>query len=376
MPPQREWLETDYYQVLGVPPTATDKEISRAYRRLAKQYHPDLHPGSEEKFKQISAAYDVLGDPQKRKEYDEVRRLGAAGLGGLGGFGRPGAGGTTFRVGDLGDLGDLSDLLGGLGSVFGGRRRRPGPQRGADLEAELHLSFEDAVRGVTAPVHLVGEAACETCGGSGAAPGSHSVSCPQCHGKGVLDENQGLFSLSRICPRCNGKGTVVEKPCPTCRGTGTVRRTREVKVRIPPGVEDGQRIRVKGRGAPGRGGAPAGDLFVTVHVAPHRLFGRRGRHLTLAVPVTFAEAALGATITVPTLDGSVTLKIPPGTQSGQTFRVRGHGVPASGREPAGDLLVTVDVQVPRHLTPEQRAAIEAYAKASSGDIRQHLRTVA
>lgn len=374
MPPQREWLEKDYYQVLGVPSTASDKDVTRAYRKLAKQFHPDANPGAEDKFKDISAAYDVLGDAAKRKEYDEVRRLGASGLGGLGGFGGPGGGGT-FRVEDLGDLGDI---LGGLGTVFGGggrRQRRAGPQRGADLEAELHLSFEDAVRGITTAVHVVGEARCETCGGTGAAPGSSPVTCPRCNGKGALEDNQGLFSLSRICPQCNGRGNVVDHPCATCRGSGATKRTREVKVRIPAGVEDGQRIRVKGRGAPGRGQGPTGDLYVTVRVGRHRLFGRRGRNLTLTVPVTFPEAALGSTITVPTLDEVVSLRVPAGTPSGQTFRVRGHGVPASGREKAGDLLVTVEVDVPRTLTDEQRAAVEAYATASHGDVRRDFGAV-
>ena len=254
MAAQREWLEKDYYQVLGVASTATDKEITRAYRKLAKQFHPDANPGSEDRFKEISAAYDVLGDDAKRKEYDEVRRLGPAGFGGFGGpGGTGGAGGATFRIEDLGDLGDL---FGGLGATFGGggrRARNAGPRRGADVEAELHLSFEDAVRGATTSVNVAGEARCETCNGSGAAPGSSPVTCPTCHGRGALDDNQGLFSLSRVCPQCSGRGTVIEKPCQTCHGTGVVRRTRQVKVRIPAGVEDGQRIRVKGRGAPGRG---------------------------------------------------------------------------------------------------------------------------
>jgi len=369
VPAQREWLEKDYYEVLGVPSTATDKEITRAYRKLAKQYHPDANPGAEERFKEISAAYDVLGDAAKRKEYDEVRRLAASGLGGFGGgFGGPG--GTTIRIEDLGDLGDL---LGGLGGIFGGRRTRErGPRRGADLEAELYLSFEDAVRGVTTSVHVAGEGRCPTCGGTGAAPGSHPVTCSRCGGRGVLEDNQGMFSLSRICPQCGGRGTTIDTPCPTCRGTGAARTTREVKVRIPPGVEDGQRIRVKGRGAPGRGNGPPGDLFVTVRVGRHPLFGRRGRNLTLTVPITFPEAALGATVTVPTLDGPVTLRVPPGTSSGRTFRVRGRGVPAAGRSPAGDLLVTVEVAVPKTLTDEQRAVVEELARVTGPAPRQAL----
>ncbi len=367
MPPQREWLEKDYYAVLGVSQTATDKEITRAYRKLAKQYHPDANPGSEEKFKEISAAYDVLGDEAKRKEYDELRRLGASGLGGFGGFGGPG--GQTIRIEDLGDLGDL---FGGLGGMFGGGRRqaRGGPRRGADVEAELYLSFEDAVRGVTAAVNVAGEARCDTCGGNGAAPGTSPVTCPRCGGRGVLDEPQGLFSLSRVCPECAGRGTKVEKPCPTCKASGVTRRTREVKVRIPPGVEDNQRIRVKGKGEAGRGNGPSGDLFVTVHVGRHPLFGRRGRNLTLSVPVTYPEAALGTTVTVPTLEGQVSLRVPPGTAPGKTFRVKGRGVPSHGRHAVGDLLVTVDVTVPASLTDEQRRLIEQLAEVSN----EHPRT--
>ncbi len=363
MPPQREWLEKNFYEVLGVPATATDQEITRAFRKLAKQYHPDANPGSEEKFKEISAAHEVLGDPAKRKEYDDVRRLGPRSFGGFPGGG--GGGGGSFRVEDLGDL------LGGLGGMFGGgggggmRRTRGGtvgPRRGADLEAELHLSFEDAVRGATTSVNVAGEGPCETCSGTGAAPGSKPVTCNRCHGKGVQEDNQGLFALSQVCPECGGRGTTIDKPCPTCRGTGISARTREVKVRIPAGVEGGQRIRVKGRGASGRSNGPSGDLFVTVRVAAHPTFGRRGRNLTLAVPVTFSEATLGTTVTVPTLDEAVTLRVPPGTPSGQTFRVRGRGVPSSGKKPAGDLLVSVDVTVPKELTDEQRLAVEDLAR--------------
>jgi molecular chaperone DnaJ len=367
---QREWLDKDYYQVLGVASAATDKEITRAYRKLAKQFHPDANPGSEDRFKEISAAYDVLGDAAKRKEYDEVRRLGASGFGFGGSGGAGGPGGATFRMEDV----DLGDLFGGLGVNFGGgrRARNAGPRRGADVEAELYLSFEDAVRGVTTSVNVAGEARCETCKGSGAEPGTSPVTCPTCHGRGALDDNQGLFSLSRVCPQCSGRGTIVETPCKTCRGSGVVRRTREVKVRIPAGVEDGQRIRVKGRGAPGRANGPSGDLFVTVRVGNHPVLGRRGRNLTLTVPVTFPEAALGSTVTVPTLDGSVTLRVPPGTSSGQTFRVKGRGVPGHGRTSAGDLLVTAEVAVPKKLTDEQRAAVEEFARVSNDEPRAHL----
>ncbi|MDE3086934.1 MAG: molecular chaperone DnaJ [Acidobacteriota bacterium] len=374
MPPQREWLEKDYYAVLGVSSTATDKEITRAYRKLAKQYHPDANPGAEDRFKEISAAYDVLGDDAKRKEYDEVRRLGAAGMGGFGGFpgGFGGPGGQNIRIEDLGDLGDL---LGGLGGVFGGggrRQRTAGPRRGADVETELYLSFEDAVRGITTGVHVKGEGRCPTCSGSGAAPGTTPVVCPRCSGKGVLDEPQGLFSLSRVCPECAGRGTKIEKPCRTCKGSGVTPQTREVKVRIPPGVEDGQRIRVKGRGEAGRANGPPGDLYVTVHVGAHPLFGRRARNLTITVPITYPEAALGTTVTVPTLEGQVTLRIPPGTPPGKTFRVKGRGVPSHGRSGPGDLLVTVDLTVPATLTDEQRAAVEELARVSTEVPRAHL----
>jgi molecular chaperone DnaJ len=369
MAPQREWFEKDYYKDLGVASTATDKEITKAYRKLAKQYHPDTNPGSEDRFKEISAAYDVLGDADKRKEYDEVRRLGPL----AGGFGAPGGGTTTgtFRVGDLGDLGDL------FGGIFGGGRRgrTRGPQRGADVETELHLSFADAVHGVTASVNVPQDVRCHTCNGTGAAPGTSSHTCERCGGKGTLDDNQGLFSLSTICPRCNGRGTVVDTPCPTCHGTGTERRHRRVKVRIPAGVEDGQRIRVKGRGEPGEGMAPAGDLYVIVHVERHPVFGRRGRNLTLSVPVTFPEAALGTTVTVPTLDSPVTVRIPAGTSPGTTLRVRGRGVPAGGGRngaKAGDLMVKVDVVVPTQLTDEQRAAVQSLAEVTDAAPREFL----
>jgi molecular chaperone DnaJ len=368
---QREWLDKDYYAVLGVSPTATDKEITRAYRKLAKQYHPDANPGSEDRFKEISAAYDVLGDDAKRKEYDEVRRLGASGMGGFGFPGGFGGGGQTIRIEDLGDLGDL---LGGLGGVFGGgrRQRAGGPRRGADVETELHLSFDDAVRGITTSVNVRGEGRCPTCSGSGAAPGSAPVVCPRCAGRGYLDEPQGLFSLSTVCPECAGRGTKIEKPCPTCKGSGVTSQTRTVKVRIPPGVEDGQRIRVKGRGEAGRANGPAGDLYVAVHVGKHPVFGRRARNLTVTVPVTYPEAALGTTVKVPTLDEAVTLRIPAGTPTGKTFRVKGRGVPSHGRSGPGDLLVTVEVTVPKALTDEQRAAVEHLAQVSTEAPRAHL----
>ncbi len=376
MAPQREWFDKDYYKVLGVPQSATENEIRRAYRKLAKQNHPDANPGKEERFKEISAAYDVLSDPGKRKEYDEIRRLGpmaGAGFpGGAGGPGGPGGAPFNFRGDNLGDL--FGDILGrfGAGGGAAGRARTTtqAGQRGEDLEAELHLSFTDALNGVTTTVNVSSEATCSTCHGSGAAPGTSPVVCSRCGGRGVVSDNQGLFSFSRACPQCGGRGMVVESPCPTCLGSGTEVRPRQVKVRIPAGVDDGQRIRVKGRGGAGRGGGPAGDLWVTVRVAPHKVFGRKGRNLTLTVPITFAEAALGAEVTVPTLDGSVVLRVPPGTRSGRTFRVKGRGV--AEEKGAGDLLVTVEVAVPTKLSPAEREAIEALASASTESPRTHL----
>jgi molecular chaperone DnaJ len=291
------------------------------------------------------------------------------------GGGGTGPGGFTFTTEDGAGMGDLGDLLGGL---FGrGRRsgggpgRGTGPQRGTDLETELHLSFADAAAGLTTAVHLTSEATCSTCHGSGAAPGSSPVVCPRCAGRGVLDDNQGLFSFSTPCPQCGGRGMVVEDPCPTCRATGVERRPREVKVRIPPGVTDGSRIRLKGRGGPGRNGGPPGDLFVVCRVEPHELFGIDGRNLTITVPVTFAEAALGADVTVPTLDGgSVKVRIPPGTRSGRTFRVKGRGVATP--KGTGDLLVTVEVAVPARLSAAERKAVEALAAAAEESPRAHL----
>lgn len=367
MAPQREWFEKDYYKVLGVAENASAKDIGKAYRKLAKQYHPDANPGNEDRFKEITAAYDVLGDEAKRKEYDEVRRLGAAGnpfanAGGPGGF----AG--NFRVDDLGDL--LGNIFGRAtrgGRGAGTRRTAAGPvaEPGADLETSLHLSFLEAVNGLTTTVHVTSEVTCHTCHGNGAAPGTAPTICPVCQGTGVVQDNQGLFSFSQPCSNCAGRGFIVETPCPTCQGSGVEYAARQVKVRIPPGVEDGQRIRVKGRGGAGRGGGPAGNLYVVVHVDAHRLFGRRGKDLTLNVPVTFAEASLGTTLSVPTLDKPVTLKVPPGTPSGRTFRVRGKGVPAPSG--AGDLLVTVEVAVPEKLDADQRTAVEHLGDLFKGD---------
>lgn len=358
---QHDWIEKDFYKVLGVDKDADEKQITKKYRKLARQYHPDANAGdakAEDKFKNISAAYDVVGDSDKRKEYDEVRRLGPA-SGGFGGFGPgagPGAGaGRTMNFDNL-------DLLGG---VFGrGGRGGPGPQqqranaptKGDDLESNLHLSFIDSVNGVTTSVHVISDAACANCSGSGAKPGTKASACSRCGGRGVLDENQGMFSLSQPCPPCGGRGTIVKSKCTSCSGSGLERKTRLVKLRIPAGVKDGQKIKLKGRGGPGRFGGPHGDLFVTIDVAQHELFGRKGNHLTVTVPISYAQATLGGKIKAPTIDGgNVALKMPSGTPSGKTFRAKGRGVET--KSSTGDLLITVEIVVPKNLTEVQREAV-------------------
>ncbi len=379
MEPQREWFEKDYYKILGVSESADAAEIAKAYRKLAKRLHPDANPGdsaAEDRFKEAASAYDVLGDADKRKAYDEVRRLGPA----AGAFG-PGAGAGGFGPGgfrfDFGGAnggasshramgGDLGDLLGGLFGGRGGRGRANKGRRGDDLEAELRLDFADAVNGVVATLSVPGEANCQVCAGTGAAPGTKPETCQECKGNGVQDENQGLFSFSRPCAACGGTGRRIETPCDGCAGRGAQRRIRRVKARIPAGVTNNQKIRLKGKGGPGAAGAPPGDLYVRVRVSPHELFKREGRNVTLAVPVTFAEAALGADIKVPTLDGSsVTIRIPPGTTTGKRLRVRGN-------DTGGDLIVVVEVDVPTHLSKDERAAVEALAAASTSNPRAHL----
>ena len=368
MAQQREWFEKDYYQVLGVPQNAPEKEIKRAYKNLARKLHPDQNPGdaaAEERFKEVSGAYDVLGDAAKRKEYDEVRQMVASGY-------SPGGapfGGGGVHVDFEGD-GGIGDLLGGLfGRTRGGRgqgRQRTGPERGRDLETELHIGFEEAVRGVTSTVRFTAEATCSTCHGSGAAPGTTPEWCPQCGGSGSIAVNQGPFSFSEVCPNCGGRGQIIPSACPTCHGRGVEVRPRTVKVRVPAGVANGQRIRVKGRGAAGSHGGESGDLYVVVSVKPHPVFGRRGNDLTVRVPVTFTEATLGAEVPVPTLDGPVTILVKPGTQSGTALRVAGRGVKD------GALLVTLEVQVPIEVNDEQREAVEKLAAIFPADPRAGL----
>jgi molecular chaperone DnaJ len=373
----RDFVEKDYYQALGVSKSASAADIKKAYRKLARELHPDKNPGdakAEARFKEVSEAYDVLSDESRRKEYDEARTLFSAGgrPGGLGGFGN-GAGGPGGVSFDLGDL--LGNARGGMGGLFDSIFQRSGqttrgPRRGADLSAELSISFEDALNGIEATVRLPGAAACETCIGTGAAPGTAPRTCPTCQGLGVISTSQGGFALSEPCRDCRGKGQIIDNPCPVCKGTG--RRERLQRIRVPAGVADGQRLRVRGRGGPGERGGPPGDLEVLVHVAAHPVFGRDGANLTLTLPVTFPEAALGAEVKVPTPDGTpVTLRIPPGTSNGRRLRVRGRGMPKAGGE-RGDLLVTVEIAVPSRLDASAAKALEEYAKHADGNPRSHL----
>jgi len=376
MAAQRDWFEQDYYKTLGVDKGATAKEITKAYRKLARDLHPDKNPGdsvSEEKFKQIAAAYDVLGDEAKRKEYDEVRAVGP--MGAMGGRQRPG--GFSFNADDMGGPGGFGDLFGSMfgrgapGQARGGAASGVGPRRGTDITAQLNVDFADAVHGITTTLHLTTDAQCSTCAGSGARPGTTPVMCSACGGRGAVDDNQGMFSFSSPCRVCGGRGSRIEDPCPTCRGSGIEQRRREVKTRIPAGVKDGQTIRLKGRGGPGRNGGPAGDLLVELKVAAHPLFGRSGNNLTVAVPITVAEAALGGDIDVPTLEGpSVTLRLKPGTQTGSRHRVHGKGIHTPKH--SGDLIVTVNVHIPTDMNDAQRAAIEQLAAATTVNPRSSL----
>ena len=363
------------YDTLGVKKGASADEIKKAYRKLAAQYHPDKNPGdasAEEKFKEVQNAYDTLSDPEKRKQYDS---FGSAN-------GRPGfdprnfdfgRGGGNFTINDLGDLGDL------FGGLFGGRAgrgagaRRAQPERGADVEAEVRLSFEDSLRGIETKIPVEITTACRVCGGSGAEPGTAPVICPVCHGRGVVAESQGMFALSEPCPRCRGNGTVIEQPCHNCGGSGRERRTKRYTVKIPAGVKSGTRIRLKGKGEVGAAGGPAGDLFVVTRVEPSKLFHRRGADLVIDVPVTYTEAALGATVEVPTPYGDrVSLKVPAGTQDGRQLRIRGHGAPKLEGKGKGDLIARLRVTVPKKLSKQEREALEALQKASHDDPREAL----
>ncbi|MBV9592906.1 MAG: molecular chaperone DnaJ [Actinobacteria bacterium] len=375
----KDWIEKDYYKALGVTKDSDAAAIKKAYRKLARELHPDRNPGdaaAEARFKEVSEAYDVLSDTTKRKEYDEARALFANGGFSGGGFRPSGSGGATFDINDLfggnsagASSGGFSDLFGGLFTGGAGTRRGrgTGPARGTDVNAEVSLSFDEAVRGDTLPLQLSGPGTCTVCHGSGARPGTSARTCPTCAGSGFVSRNQGAFGFSEPCRDCRGTGRLIDDPCPECQGSGVTTQTRTINVRVPAGVRDGARLRIAGKGTPGARGGPAGDLYVTVHVGSHPLFGRKGDDLTLTVPVSFAEAALGATVRVPTLDGSVSVRIPAGTPSGRTLRVRGRGI--AKKTGSGDLLVTVEVAVPQRLNAEAKDALEKYASAQGDDPR-------
>ena len=363
----------DLYEILGVPKNASQDDIKKAYRKLARKHHPDKNPGdaeAEERFKEVQGAYDVLSDTEKRKAYDvNGFRAFTGSAGGPGGF--------AF------DLGDLSDIFGGLFGSGGSGARRGGwfarertarGQRGRDVEVAVNLSFEDSLRGLETKIPVELEAACSTCRGSGAEPGTTPIVCPECRGRGVVSDDQGLFALSQPCRRCRGNGTVVEKPCKACRGAGRERQTKRYVVKIPAGAKDGTRIRLKGKGEAGFGGGPAGDLYVVTRVAPSPLYERRGADLVIEVPVTYAEAALGADIEIPTPDGPISLKLPPGSQDGKMLRVRGRGAPKLNESGRGDLLARLRLFVPTKVTKAEREAIENLAKVSHEDPREGLVT--
>jgi len=387
---QREWVEKDFYKVLGVSSDADDAEIKRVAKKLLAENHPDRNPDNptaEERYKEVGEARDVLTDSAKRKEYDETRRMFASGGFGRGRFGGGGGdAGGGFSGYDDGSGGfNLNDLFGqagqdggaNIGDLFGGLfgrgapPRASRPRRGKDLETETQLDFLEATKGVAMPLRLTSPAPCTNCHGSGARPGTSPKVCPGCNGSGMINRNQGAFGFSEPCTECRGSGSIIEHPCEECRGTGVTTRTRTINVRIPPGVEDGQRIRLAGQGEAGLRGAPSGDLYVTVHVRPDKVFGRDGDDLTVTAPVSFTELALGTTLSVPTLDGKVGVKVPKGTSDGRILRVRGRGVPKRSGG-AGDLLVTVKVAVPPALEGAALEALEAYAaaeKASGFDPR-------
>jgi molecular chaperone DnaJ len=347
----------DYYEVLGVARTATEVEVKSAYRKLAMKFHPDKNPGdhtAEDKFKEAAEAYAVLADPEKRAMYD---RFGHAGVTSpAGGFD------PSVFTGFEDILGNLGDIF-GFGDLFGGGRRRNGPQRGGHLRYDLEISFEESARGVETTIQIPRQESCDTCHGTGAAPGSNPTTCPQCRGQGQVRTQQGFFTVARTCPQCRGAGRIITKPCTTCRGAGRVARERKIKVKIPPGIATGQQLRVQGEGEGGSAGGPPGDLFVAVHVQEHEFFRRDGVNLFCEIPVNFTTLALGGEIHVRTLDGKETVKIPEGTQTGTTLRLRGKGMPDVSGRGRGDLFATVQVMTPRKLSREQRLLLNELAKA-------------
>ena len=355
-------MPESFYDTLGVKKGASADEIKKAYRKLARQYHPDANQGdkaAEERFKQVKNAYDALSDPEKRKAYDR--------FGSTNGRGAPGPGGVNVDFGDFDWSGDLSDILGGIfgnvsGATRGGRRGRHQAVRGHDVETEVRLSFEDSLRGAEAKVPVELTVACSECGGTGAQPGTAPVICPECNGRGVTSESQGLFALSQPCPRCRGNGTVIEQPCAKCKGSGRERRLRTYTVKIKPGVKDGTKIRLKGKGEAGAHGGPNGDLIVVTRVAKSDTYERRGDDLIVQVPVSFPTAALGGKVEVPTPEGAVSLKIPAGSEDGKLIRIKGRGAPRLTGKGKGDVLARVRIQVPKRVNKKERELLEELQK--------------
>src|SRR3954452_651112 len=346
------------YETLGVSKNASQDEIKKAYRKLVREVHPDRNPGNEERFKEVQGAYDVLSDADKRRQYDRVGTTNGRpfGFGGAGG-------GTTYDFTDF----DLGDIFGGLFNRGGGRgqQQQQRGQRGNDVDAEVRVSFEDALKGVqvTIPVQL--ELACHTCHGTGAAPGTAPVTCPQCNGNGVVATSQGLFALQQPCPRCHGRGSIVEQPCATCHGSGRERRTKRYTVKIPAGVKDGTRIKMNGKGEAGFGGAAAGDLYVVTRVEPSKIYERRGDDLLVSVAVPYSTAALGGKVEVPTPEGAVQLSVPSGTEDGKLLRIKGRGAPRLKGSGKGDVLARIKIQVPKKVNKKQRELLEALQKVGS-----------
>jgi molecular chaperone DnaJ len=358
----------DYYKALGVDKKASADEIKKAYRKLARQYHPDRNPddkAAEERFKEISQAYDVLGDPDKRKEYDSGTGAFATGGpgGGFGGFGN-----FDFDASSMGDI--LSNLFGGGGRS---QRQRARAERGADLEASVSISFDQAIKGAQVPLSVPMRATCPTCHGTGAKPGTSPKVCPRCEGRGIETEGQGMFSISQPCSLCGGSGTIIEEPCPTCKGSGAVRTVKRLRVNIPAGVREGSRIRLAGKGEAGRRGGPPGDLYLITHVAPSRVFVRKGDNFEVEVPLTIPEALRGAEVRVPTLSGTKTLRVKPGTKHGTVQRLRGEGPPKLGQPSVhGDIRYRFVIDVPDKLSAEQKKVVDELSEVMNGDPRTRL----
>src|SRR5438477_1837026 len=355
----------DYYEVLGVTRSASDQELKTAYRRLAHQYHPDKNrtdPAAEEKFKEAAEAYAVLSDADQRQRYDRFGHAGVSSSAASAAWGAPGFSGIEDILGDLFGFGDVFGAAGRSGS------RRSASQRGADLRYDLEITLEQSATGMTAQLRIPKLESCETCSGSGAKPGTKPETCRTCQGAGQVRFQQGFFSVSRTCSTCRGMGQVISSPCETCRGTGRIENEKSIEVKIPAGVETGSRLRLQAEGESGTVGGPAGDLYVVIHVAEHEQFERQGNNLYASVPITFAQAALGADVKVPTLNGDESLKVPAGTQTGTVFRVRGQGMPVLGGRGKGDLFVSVSVITPTSLSREQRKLLEQLAKVETSDL--------